>query len=246
MFLDALQARQKESYVFRGIGQLILQAAVEWGPAYTAYTVNFPMADWLFKEEKARNPRFNDLLMVCDVLRYSSHSSTDPVSLAGLPKASGSSKARLRYLPQSSHFPRTALRPPPRSNLQVCTRGRPRPRVCAACDVGDQAAGHRSQRGHRIDQEQGCPARVSSRSCAEERRYFGEWSLVELRSTGSLSLEQDLELLDDSRRFFTASKVYRRPDGAVLTEWSDAYLILFDHYRSSSFRYQLRRALADF
>lgn len=43
--------------------------------------------------------------------------------------------------------------------------------------------------------------------------------------------EQDLELLDQERRFFLASKVYRRPDGATFTEWSENHLILFDHYR---------------
>jgi hypothetical protein len=63
-FLDALLQKQKESYVVKGIGKIILAAAVEWGPAYTKYTVGFPMADWLFKEERAHNPRFNELLMV--------------------------------------------------------------------------------------------------------------------------------------------------------------------------------------
>jgi hypothetical protein len=44
---------------------------------------------------------------------------------------------------------------------------------------------------------------------------------------------QDLELLDESRRFFTAGKVYRRPDGTGFTDWTEAHLILFDHYRAS-------------
>jgi len=39
-------------------------SAVEWGKAYIMYTTGFPMADWLFKEERELNPRFNELLMV--------------------------------------------------------------------------------------------------------------------------------------------------------------------------------------
>jgi hypothetical protein len=39
-------------------------SAVEWGKNYIQYTTAFPMADWLFKEEKENNPRFNELLMV--------------------------------------------------------------------------------------------------------------------------------------------------------------------------------------
>lgn len=64
MFLDALLARQKAAFLFTGIGQLNLAAAVERADAYTFYTINFPMADWLLKQEKLRNPRFHDLLMV--------------------------------------------------------------------------------------------------------------------------------------------------------------------------------------
>lgn len=47
-----------------------------------------------------------------------------------------------------------------------------------------------------------------------------------------LDSEQDLELLDESRRFFMAGKVFRRPDGTGFTEWSEAHLILLDHYRA--------------
>lgn len=44
---------------------------------------------------------------------------------------------------------------------------------------------------------------------------------------------QDLELLDLNRRHYFAGKVFRRPDGTGFTEWVQAYLILFDHYRTS-------------
>ncbi|GAA5879401.1 hypothetical protein JCM1840_006035 [Sporobolomyces johnsonii] len=41
----------------------------------------------------------------------------------------------------------------------------------------------------------------------------------------------DLELLDESRRFFMASKVYRRPEGSGFTDqWHEAHLVLFDNY----------------
>ncbi|GAA5923419.1 uncharacterized protein JCM15063_003641 [Sporobolomyces koalae] len=62
--LSALRAKQQESLVVRGgIGKIILMSAVEWGHSYIQYTTGFPMADWLFKEEKEQNPRFNELLM---------------------------------------------------------------------------------------------------------------------------------------------------------------------------------------
>ncbi|GAA5899116.1 uncharacterized protein JCM6883_005114 [Sporobolomyces salmoneus] len=63
-FLGALRAKQSESLVVRGgIGKIVLMSAVEWGKSYIQYTTGFPMADWLFKEEKENNPRFNELLM---------------------------------------------------------------------------------------------------------------------------------------------------------------------------------------
>lgn len=64
-FLAALRSKQSESLVIRGgIGKIVLVNAVEWGKSYIQYTTQFPMADWLFKEEKENNPRFNELLMV--------------------------------------------------------------------------------------------------------------------------------------------------------------------------------------
>lgn len=145
LFLEALQVRQKESFVFRGIGRLIFSAAVEWGPAYTAYTIGFPMADWLFKEEKTRNPRFNDLLMVrfCNPSRDDGAALTSRRASTGLSKAPRSEQARLRHLPQSRNVPRAAIRPPARTDLQKRARGGPRPRVRAAGHVVDQAAGTR-------------------------------------------------------------------------------------------------------
>ncbi|GAA5909349.1 hypothetical protein JCM6882_000959 [Rhodosporidiobolus microsporus] len=41
----------------------------------------------------------------------------------------------------------------------------------------------------------------------------------------------DLELLDDSRRFFRAERVFRRPEGSGFTDqFQEAHLILFDNY----------------
>ncbi|BGP21292.1 Rho guanine nucleotide exchange factor [Rhodotorula toruloides] len=62
-FLLQLRKKQQEGHVVRSIGQVVLAAAVEWGPAYLHFTTNFPMADFLFKEEKAGNPRLEELLM---------------------------------------------------------------------------------------------------------------------------------------------------------------------------------------
>lgn len=63
-FLSALRTKQSESLIIRGgIGKIVLTCAVEWGQSYLEYTKNFPMADWLFKQEKESNPRFQELLM---------------------------------------------------------------------------------------------------------------------------------------------------------------------------------------
>ncbi|KAI5480823.1 Rho guanyl-nucleotide exchange factor [Pseudohyphozyma bogoriensis] len=61
--LMGLMDRQKEDYVVSGIGDLVLPAALDWGPAYVQFAKMFPMADALLKEEKAENPRFNEFLM---------------------------------------------------------------------------------------------------------------------------------------------------------------------------------------
>lgn len=66
-FLAQLRKKQQEGHVVHGIGQIVLAAAVEWGPAYLYFTTNFPMADFLFKEESSRNPRLEELLMVPQV-----------------------------------------------------------------------------------------------------------------------------------------------------------------------------------
>lgn len=65
-FLTTLQARQREEpYIVKAIGDVVLAAALDWGPAYTRFTVGFPLAESHFKEENAENPRFTEFLMVC-------------------------------------------------------------------------------------------------------------------------------------------------------------------------------------
>ena len=63
-FVDALLAKQREAYVVHGFGKLMLSSVVEWADAYTTFTVNFPMADWILKNERANNPRLNELITV--------------------------------------------------------------------------------------------------------------------------------------------------------------------------------------
>lgn len=72
-FLETLLARQREDPVVYAIGDIILAAAVEWGPAYTAFTTNFPYAESRFKEEKAKNPLFVEFLLVRTIAFRKSH-----------------------------------------------------------------------------------------------------------------------------------------------------------------------------
>ncbi|KAM0793630.1 hypothetical protein ACM66B_001062 [Microbotryomycetes sp. NB124-2] len=61
-FLAMLLGKQREALVFHGIGQIILAAALDWTKAYVFYISHFPMADWILKDETARNPRLAQLL----------------------------------------------------------------------------------------------------------------------------------------------------------------------------------------
>lgn len=63
-FLDALHDRQRQKpSIVSGIGDIVLSSALDWSRAYVSFMVNFPLADSLLKEEKARNPRFAEFLM---------------------------------------------------------------------------------------------------------------------------------------------------------------------------------------
>ncbi|GAA6008068.1 hypothetical protein JCM10207_007016 [Rhodosporidiobolus poonsookiae] len=62
-FLAALRSRQQAAPVVSGVGKIVFTAAVEWSQAYIDYTVQFPMADFVFKDELANNSRLQDLLM---------------------------------------------------------------------------------------------------------------------------------------------------------------------------------------
>lgn len=105
MLLAALLARQRETpYVVKNIGDVVLSAALDWGPAYTAFTIRFPLADSIYKEEKARNPRFKEFFMVRQG-RRSTRSQLMSLFRTGLPKASRSDQARIRYLPVAPNLP---------------------------------------------------------------------------------------------------------------------------------------------
>lgn len=62
---EALVARQKEqSPLVHGVGDLILDAALEWGTAYTEYMESMAIGEQMFEQEKARNPAFRAFLQV--------------------------------------------------------------------------------------------------------------------------------------------------------------------------------------
>lgn len=62
-FLDALRDRQQQgSSVVSGIGDIVLASALDWSRAYVSFMVHFPLADSLLKEEKSRNPHFDQFV----------------------------------------------------------------------------------------------------------------------------------------------------------------------------------------
>ena len=65
-FVDRLHERQREEHpVVQGIGDVFLSAALEWGPAYTQYVRNYPLALQRLREEAASNPRLVQFLEAC-------------------------------------------------------------------------------------------------------------------------------------------------------------------------------------
>ncbi|GAA6062754.1 hypothetical protein JCM10212_005550 [Sporobolomyces blumeae] len=198
-FLAALRAKQAESIVVRGgIGKLVLSSAVEWGQAYIKYTVGFPMADWLFKEEKAINPRFNDLLMDFHKRPEASKRGFDTFHNRATFRG-------LRYILLLEQILKNA----PEDTEQ------------------DRQDREYLQEAIKVIRQQGKEADAGIAE-TKARVSLREFERALVRKQGDL---HDLELLDESRRFFLAGKVYRRPEGSGFTDqFQEAHLVLFDNY----------------
>ncbi|GAA5885505.1 hypothetical protein JCM16303_002232 [Sporobolomyces ruberrimus] len=198
-FLSALRAKQSESLVLRGgIGKIVLMSAVEWGKSYIQYTTAFPMADWLFKEEKEHNPRFNDLLMDFHKRPEASKRGFDTFHNRATFRG-------LRYI----------------LLLEQIVKNAPN-----ETDQDRQDRGYLEE-AIKVIKQQGKEADIGV------GQTKGKVSLRELernliRKQGDL---HDLELLDESRKFFMSSRVYRRPEGSGFTDqFQEANLILLDNY----------------
>lgn len=64
-FSEALTQRQREQGpVIQNIGDVVINAAVDWGLAYVNYAKAYPFADARIKAEKAKNPLFDQFLTV--------------------------------------------------------------------------------------------------------------------------------------------------------------------------------------
>ncbi|KAK4698467.1 RHO1 GDP-GTP exchange protein 1/2, partial [Phenoliferia sp. Uapishka_3] len=64
--VEALKTRQAKNPVVSGIGDILLEAALDWGKEYYEYLTGFPMAHALFAEEEGKNPRFKEHVMTTD------------------------------------------------------------------------------------------------------------------------------------------------------------------------------------
>ncbi|GAA5824608.1 hypothetical protein JCM3770_006692, partial [Rhodotorula araucariae] len=193
-FLAALRARQADAYVFRGVGQLVLAAAVEWSAAYVEFTVGFPMADFLLKEERDRNPRFAELL--------ADFSRRPEAARRGFDTFHHRATFRgLRYILLLEQ-------------------------ILASTEPDDPDRGYLEQ-ALQVIRQQGMDANegiVKTKEKVRLREYYRD-----LVKKGGDTL--DLELLDDSRRFFFSGRVFRRPEGSGFTDqFHEAHLVLFDNY----------------
>jgi RhoGEF domain len=58
-FLERLHQRQREEFpVIQNIGDIFLDAALDWGDAFIRYIVNYPLARTRVRREMSINPRF--------------------------------------------------------------------------------------------------------------------------------------------------------------------------------------------
>lgn len=65
-FVEKLQVRQREeSPVIKSIGDLFLDAALEWQDAFIRYVANYPLAKSRIQREQSINPRFRDFVESC-------------------------------------------------------------------------------------------------------------------------------------------------------------------------------------
>jgi hypothetical protein len=68
--VEGLLRRQREDHtdeapIIRSIGDVILEAALEWGDDYVYYAVNLPFAKERLKQERKANPAFDQFVSVC-------------------------------------------------------------------------------------------------------------------------------------------------------------------------------------
>ncbi|SCZ90108.1 BZ3500_MvSof-1268-A1-R1_Chr1-3g01781 [Microbotryum saponariae] len=217
-FLDALQERQKQAHVFHGVGRIMLSFVVDWSPDYTKFAVNFPFADAAVREEMGRNPKFRDFLGVSRRLACHSgeRTKTDGTHL----------HQQFRYRPETHrhdfhHFhTRATIRGVRyllllKDILKLSQEDDPdRPYVLETIKVIEQQAAAANKL-----------IKVTETKVAL-REY--DRDLVPKREGENLSY---LDLKNEQeRQYFGSVKVLKRVDGAVGTEWSECWLVLFDHY----------------
>ncbi|GAA5949958.1 hypothetical protein JCM3765_007750 [Sporobolomyces pararoseus] len=198
-FLSALRAKQSESLIIRGgIGKIVLMSAVEWGKSYIQYTTGFPMADWLFKEEKENNPRFNDLLMDFHKRPEASKRGFDTFHNRATFRG-------LRYILLLEQILKNA----PNETDQ------------------DRQDREYLEEAIKVIKQQGKEADLGVGEM-KGKVMLRELERTLIRKQGDL---HDLELFDETRKFFLSGRVYRRPEGSGFTDqFQEAHLVLLDNY----------------
>ena len=64
-FLENLHQRQRDEFpVIQTVGDIFLDAALDWGDAFVRYIVNYPLAIARVKRETAINSRFREFVEV--------------------------------------------------------------------------------------------------------------------------------------------------------------------------------------
>lgn len=216
-FSEALLQRQREQGpVIQNIGDVVINAALDWGPAYCHYARYYPFADATIKAEKARNTTFDQFLTA-----FTRRPATRKLAVH-----SYQTRITIR-LQRYILLLKGILKQTPEDNAD-------RPALLQAIDIIDQQC------------KESDAAVAASEAVLECRRYHKElvgqdgYLSVCLGCSGLFQAfadviicVQDLQLLDDQRKLIKKGKMYRRSESSGFNDWSTLHVILFDHFCAS-------------
>ncbi|KAM0753197.1 hypothetical protein T439DRAFT_378904 [Meredithblackwellia eburnea MCA 4105] len=200
-FLDNLKARQAQAPVLSGLGDLLLDAALEWGPAYVRYVSDYPWAHVFLNEELASNPRFREHAMA--------FSRAHPDTRVEFKSFQGRPTQRLgRYNMHSGDILKNSQQPSNKQDAELMKQ---------AIDLINLQAKE-------------CNTGVAFTENKVQCREFHK-SLITKNGDPYTTDFAELDLLNEDRKHVVSDKVVQKATTAgAIDAWSDGHWILFDNY----------------